>query len=342
MQLSIGYQLPDEDDSLVEIAHDFREHVAEVYFAMPGEPSGRSPIAMDGAGVDAEACEAMQADLEALSRMGIRLVLLLNAACYGDDALSEALSQRVQATVGHLLEKFGLASVTTTSPFLARVVKKTFPNLEVRASVNLRIGTVKGMQYLARWFDGFTLQREYNRDLERIATLKTWCNEHGKRLYFLANSGCLRECSSQAFHDNLVAHEAGIRTRRNVPQRFPSPCWEFLAEKKNWVAFLQNTWVRPEDLWHYEAWFDVAKLATRMHANPRRVVSAYARGRFHGNLLDLMEPGYAPLFHGYILDNDRFPNDWFERTTTCDKACHRCDYCRCVLERVLVRVEDWE
>jgi len=44
------------------------------------------------------------------------------------------------------------------------------------------------------------------------------------------------------------------------------------------------------------------------------------------------------LFAPSIIDNTRFPPDWFELSTACDKRCHRCDTCAAVLEQVLVRV----
>ena len=55
--------------------------------------------------------------------------------------------------------------------------------IDVRASVNMRIGTVKGMQYVTEFFDSFYLQREYNRDFTRIKEVKEWCNSHNKGLY---------------------------------------------------------------------------------------------------------------------------------------------------------------
>jgi hypothetical protein len=99
---------------------------------------------------------------------------------------------------------------------------------------------------------------------------------------------------------------------------------------------LQNTWIRPEDVGHYEPYVSLVKLATRMHAQPRRVIHAYCAGHFAGNLPDLLEPGHGLLFAPYLIDNSRLPDDWFERTTACDKRCHRCSYCAAVLEQVLV------
>jgi hypothetical protein len=47
-----------------------------------------------------------------------------------------------------------------------------------------------------------------------------------------------------------------------------------------------------------------------MHPRPGRVIGAYARGAFNGNLLELLEPGFADLFRPGIIDNTRFPAHW--------------------------------
>jgi hypothetical protein len=336
VKYSIGYQLPDEAFSIVDLVRDYREHVADVYFAMPGQPSGREPLGLGTGASQAEIGEVMQEELGTLAGMDIGLVLLLNASCYGEEAIAGSLASSVQETVRGLRDAFGLRSVTTASPFIARVVKEMGLGVKVQASVNMRVGTLRAMEFLAPDFDGFYLQREYNRDLDHIRSVSQWCRLHGKDLFLLANSGCMRDCPWQAFHDNLVAHEHGVRSSQNVPSPYPSPCWEYLADSGHWSALLQNTWIRPEDLHHYEEWFGTVKLATRMHASPRRVLDAYARGSFRGNLLDLMEPGYGPMLHPYIVDNTRFPADFFEQTTSCNRDCTRCGYCESVMNKVLV------
>jgi hypothetical protein len=236
--------------------------------------------------------------------------------------------------VDRVCDVAGLDVVTTTSPFLARVLKQHRPELELRASVNMRIGTVQGMEYLAEVFDGFHMQRDCNRDFARIEELSAWCSSNGKGLFLLANSGCLRFCSTQTFHDNMVAHETEILETVNLHCRVLA-CHSYLREPEHWPAILQATWVRPEDLHHYESRFPLVKLATRMHANPSLVIGAYARRSWGGNLLDLLEPGHTALLDGKVIDNMLFPEDWFAHTTACSRKCHSCAYCRDVLNRVL-------
>jgi collagenase-like PrtC family protease len=336
MRFAVGYPvIEDDDDPFVGVVAEYRDHIAEVYFAWPGEPSGRSPSGVAAGAASPEAQENLEDDLRAFRALGIKLDLLLNANCYGPSAASPQLVDHAAGIVARLASEVGLDIVTTTSPFLAAALKQRFPELKLRASVNMRLGTAQAMSYVADAFDSYYLQRDYNRDPERIAEVSGWCRRHGKELCLLANSGCLRFCSGQTFHDNLVAHEGEMT---QPAPRDALVCRRFLTNPAHWVALMQATWIRPEDLRCYEQWFSLAKLATRMHHHPRRVVQAYALGRFPGNLLDLLEPGYQDLLGGHILDNTRFPQHWHERINSCRGRCEECSYCEEVLRNVLLRV----
>ncbi|MBC7286746.1 MAG: hypothetical protein H5T86_01630 [Armatimonadetes bacterium] len=337
MKFAVGYwPAVGRQPTVTEICKRFAEKIEEVYFPWAYAPSGRAPLGAALGQLDLEAQARLMEDLRCLRSTGVKLDLLLNASCYGGRGISVALASEVYAIAAYLTEQVGLEAVTTTSPMVAYVIKRQFPDIEVRASVNMRIGTVKAMQYVAHLFDGFYVQREFNRDLERIEELSTWAALEGKKLYMLANSGCLNFCSCQTFHDNLVAHEAEVAGMRNLEGFNPAICWSYLARRDNWPAILQGSWVRPEDIGRYSSYFGATKLATRMHANPAVVVEAYCAGSYRGNLLDLLEPGHGPLLAPYAIDNGRFPPDWFDAVTTCDKRCHKCDYCREVLDTVLV------
>jgi len=338
VKLAVGYQLAEDgEESFAAIVSDFRDHVAEVYFPWLDMPTGRAPLTCRRGCVDWTGQRRLEQDLAAFRDMGIQLNLLLNANCYGRLAASQFLANMVGSVLEHLEQVAGgVDAVITASLAIARTIQRHFPKVDVRASVNMRIGTVKGMEYVAGLFDSYTVQREHNRDLARLRELKAWADAHGKGLRFLANSGCLNFCSGQVFHDNMVAHELEIDETQNIPDWVPHVCWNYFQDRAHWVALLQNSWVRPEDLHRYEPLFSVAKLATRMHAHPRKVIQAYAEGQFKGNLLDLFEPGHAPLIAPCIIDNARFPADWFDRATSCDKRCDRCSYCEHVLGQVLV------
>ncbi|NPV06410.1 MAG: hypothetical protein HPY83_00430 [Anaerolineae bacterium] len=339
MRFSVGYQLPLADDqpTIVDLVRLYRQSIAEVYFAWVGMASGRARVGHYDGDVDWGSQHQIEADLTRLSDMGVGLSLLLNANCYGGLAVSTALANEVSSLVRHLLSFAHIAVVTTTSPFVAHVIKQSWPEIDVRASVNMRIGTVEGMQYLSDLFDSFCVLRDDNRDLDRLGELKEWADQNGKRLTILANSGCLYACSGQTYHDNLVAHEAEVSRTVNGSDWNPVTCWRYYAESGHWVSWMKSTWIRPEDVASYEPYVSQVKLATRMHSSPGKVIDAYARGKFHGNLMDLMEPSHSLLLHPCIVANDRFPADWFERTSACHRQCRTCSYCEEVLARVLVR-----
>lgn len=333
MKFSIGYQLPGEgEEPFAQLIGEYREHLAEVYFAPPGAPSGRSPLPDDPS-----SRRRLEDDLRAIREMSLGLNLLFNANCYGGLAMSRTLERCVVNELRWLEDVADEAdSVTTTSPAVATVVKRHFPGVEVRASVNMRIGTIQAMEYLADIFDGFYVQRDCNRDMAHLRRIRQWADRHGKKLHMLANSGCLRFCSGQTFHDNLVAHEPDVAAADNIEDFLPYVCWNHLHDRSHWPAVLQATWVRPEDLHHYEGLFDGIKLATRLHQRPWIVMRAYIQQQYEGNLLDLLEPGHSPAFAPHVLDNSRFPDDWFDRTSACSRQCEQCDYCRGVLEQALV------
>jgi len=329
-----------DEEPFSNLIESYRNHISELYFPWMDMPTGRSPLSVRRGYTDWTAQERLEKDLLAIKKMGIKLDLLLNANCYGDGALSESLANKVISILDFLGERLGgVEIITTTSPFIAHVIKSNFPDLEVRASVNMRIGTVKGMEYMADLFDSFYIQREYNRNIAKIKELKNWADSNGKSLLLLANSGCLNFCSGQTFHDNLVAHEAGCGETQNLEGFTPHTCWRFLRNKNNWPAVLQNSWIRPEDIFHYEGLIKTMKLATRMHALPGMVLQAYCSGSYYGNILDLCEPGYGPIFAPQVIENSAFPDDWFDKTSSCNVQCHNCSYCNSVLEQVLVTVE---
>ena len=340
MRFAIGYRLPDECDSMTEIVADYRDNVSEVYFALPAESSGRSPLGHEEGWSVADAEDVLSTELGHLAQMKVGAVVLFNAACYGAKAMSFELQERIRKGLTFVETSAPIKAVTTTSLFVARFLKSERPEIPVRASVNMRIGSIPAMEQLAHAFDGYYIKRELNRSPEAITELKSWCDANGKSLHLLANSGCLYDCAYQSFHDNLVAHEAEAAGVPGPGVRYPAPCWEYLDNPDYWHRLLQNTWIRPEDIHNYEAWFDTVKLATRIHPRPRMVLSAYAREEYPGNLLDLLEPGHSGLPGMPAIENRLFPDDWFERTTSCGHRCRECSYCAGVFEAVRSALPD--
>ena len=288
MRFAVGYQpLPTWIDAIVEN----RASVAEVYFSFGKTPSGRMAVADEDRQLE---------DLGRIADAGIALGLLFNANCYGARALSKAFFAEIGETVDRFASDGALKSVTTTSPLVAKFVKDNFPGIATRASVNMEIGTVEGMEYLADVFDGFYLKRELNRDLDAVRRIGNWCAAEGKSLYVLANSGCLNFCSSHVFHDNLVAHEQEL-ARFDNGYAYRGTCWHWLAKPENRAKWMERTnWIAPEDVGRYEGLCAAMKLATRCNVNPVRVLASYVSGSHVGDIRDLLEPNHAAMWRGRL------------------------------------------
>lgn len=299
MKYMVGLQ--NNNDGFVDCILKNKEHIYEVYFSFGDLPNGRSLTVNSD---ELTAYEMMTWQLGALSRLsdaGISLNLLLNGNCYGKDSQSRKFFEKIGMSADYIKNSFGLHSVTTTSPLIAKFFKNNFGDIEVRASVNMEIGTVEGMEYLCGYFDSYYMKREYNRDLKRIKTLRSWCDSNGKSLFMLANSGCLNNCSAHNFHDNLVAHEHEISAMDNA-YNFGGICREFLKDEKNYEKLIERTnFVRPEDMHRYESYFQAAKLATRVHKTPSTVLDSYVRGSYSGDILRLLEPSHS--IYPYVIEN---------------------------------------
>lgn len=300
----VGYQQRRTPAFIEEVVRQ-REHIREFYFSWGGYANGRNSQLQQAGLTPWEAQAQQERDLQTVSDAGIPLNVLFNAMCYGKHSQSRTFFEGIGETVDYLQSRYNLTSVTTTSLLIAKFLKSNFPELDIRASVNMSIETVEGFDYVKDYFDSFYAARECNRDFTRLSQLKAWCDQNGKTLYGLANSGCLNHCSAHVFHDNLVAHEAEIAEMDNG-FGFEGVCRQYLSDPQHRGAFVDNmSYIRPEDIPLYEDLFSAVKLATRVNPDPVRVLRAYTEGKHNGSLLDLLEPNHAGLLYPHVIENSR-------------------------------------
>lgn len=328
--LAVGHFL---NEPFVEACARHLPRICEVFFAWPGVLSCRP--APD---FTPELRERLYSDLAWCREQGILLDTLFNCNCYGDQAISAELADFVEATFRDM-DAHGLFPdiVTTTSPFIATVVRRRFPQLQLRWSVNLRVHGSVGFECVEELFDSFYVSREEQRDPDKLAYWSAWAKAHGKLMGLQANSGCLRQCPFQTFHDNLHGHD---RIRQSaVGNAFGFSvfrCRETYA-RRDYEAFIRATWIRPEDVPLCEPYVDVVKLATRRHRFPTKILDAYAGYSYDGNLVDLMDPVHSDLFAPFRIDNASFPADFAATVAACPHAnnCRHCGRCGEVLGKVL-------
>ena len=335
-KFSVGYPTkphPELIDRIVSRA----DAISEVYFAFGNYASGRGrQSGGDAIELPWESHARQAEDLRRISDAGIALNLLLNGNCYGGDALSRSFYLQLGDTVDWLASRYRLQAVTTTSFVCARFLHDNFPTLDVRASVNLGIGTTVAFDAAAKYFDSFYFKREYNRDFAILRRAKAWCDENQKQLYLLANSGCINDCPGRTFHDNLVAHEDEIARTDNA-YIYKSLCREYLQISEKQVSVVRDmNYIRPDDVRYYEDFVTSVKLATRVSADPLRILDAYLNATYAGAVTDLLEPDNGSALLPWLVDNERFPADFAMHVGSCDKQCETCGYCKSVFETTAV------
>ena len=301
MKFTVG--LAATDTKFVNCILENKEHIYEVYFSWGDFANGRNAQSASAEFAPWEIADIQRSNLKKLSENGIALNMLFNANCYGSNSQSRAFFDKIGTAVDYVAVNYGLASVTTTSPLIAKFIKNNFDRLDVRASVNMEIGTVQGMRYLEKYFDSYYIKRELNRNISDIRVLHEWAATNGKKLFMLANSGCLNYCSAHIFHDNLVAHESEIAKMDNA-YNFTGMCHEFLSDKSHYDSLINDTnFVLPEDIHLYEPYVEAAKLATRVHRHPELVLRSYVRGKYIGDVLRLLEPEHS--IYPYVVENGK-------------------------------------
>ena len=83
LQFAVGYQLPGEMNryDMVDLIGQYRKYVSEVFFALPGDASGRVPVGSRKGMATEEAKERLFSDLDRLNAMGLPGVILFNSSC---------------------------------------------------------------------------------------------------------------------------------------------------------------------------------------------------------------------------------------------------------------------
>ncbi len=275
-----------DNKPFIESCEKYLPRIREVFFAWPGVVASRP---MDPWTPDRKA--RIVEDLRWARANGLELDTIFNANCYGDIAMSEELADHVSEKLGEM-DAAGLfpEHLTTTSPFIATVLRQRFPSVKIRLSVNTDITTENALGYMLELFDSFYIGLSDHRRLEEVQRMSAWAAAHGKMAGLYANSGCLRNCPFHQFHNNLHGHN---RMKQSVAgEKFNFSVFRCRTnyERGRYEDFLRGLWIRPEELPRYEPYVGVVKLATRRHANPEAIIRAYATYSYQGDLAELTDP----------------------------------------------------
>lgn len=222
---------------------------------------------------------------------GIGFNYLLNAACLDNIETT----RRGQKAIRELLDwvsSIEVSAVTLSNPLLLRIVKKNYPQLNVRVSVFANVDHPRKAKY---WedlgadvicLDSLTVNREFK-------TLKQLRKSVSCELELLANNNCLQSCSLSPTHMTLLAHSS---QSKHVNKGFVIDHCLLECSKlklKDPVNYIRSDWIRPEDIHCYEEiGFKRFKLVERNLPTAVMVnrVKAYSERKYEGNLIDLIQP----------------------------------------------------
>lgn len=223
-----------------------------------------------------------------LADAGKPFYYLLNAGCLGNREWTRAGNREINRLLDWLTE-IKVSGVTVAVPYLAEYIRRNYPHFKLAASVLSNVNSVEK----ARYWEGLgasviTLNHtELNRDFRLLGKIR---KAVGCGLQLLVNDNCLQGCPLFSYHHNVIAHasqSAESRGSYTFDYCRLSCRRMMLADPAN---FIKATWIRPEDLKHYEEiGIDHFKLVDRTMTTEAlvRAVDAYAARSYKGNLFDL-------------------------------------------------------
>lgn len=227
-----------------------------------------------------------------------------------------------------------LRALSDAGPDLARRLEAV-PSINCMAdSFDKVAATLEGIAATGFMLPGkYVLDRSLNRNLEMLSEVARRCREAypDMNLGLLANEGCLYQCPYKPAHDaqiSLVHMKVHVDTyglNRDLG------CMRTLRERPH--LLFKSPFIRPEDADALEGAVDFIKLSGRTLGPDflRRVVTAYIRGEYTGNLLALLDSmeWFAAEYH---IPNHELPEDFHQRMASCDKSCAECGDCRYLFE----------
>jgi len=291
---------------------------------------------------------------------GPRKYALLNSRIYAPGRYFDpTFWSGLTARLARLVEAGQLDGVVFADQYLLQGLADAAPDLcatlEAVPSANCLVDTSEGIvawrQYVAE--AGFLpptkiiLDRNLNRDPARLAQIAKRCRQQypGLVLTLLGNEGCLYRCPFKLAHDAHIAlANTGLTPDRCGPINDSFGCRRYFSAHPE--AVLQSPLIRPEDVERYHGVVEVVKLCGRTLGVEflQKVVDAYLRGSFAGNMLELADTTSWLAEQMYVA-NELLPEDFFDRVTTCQMGCAKCGYClqvfkECVKKQPL-RLKDW-
>jgi len=276
----------------------YREHIREVYFPLTGENIGTGRPSLP------------DKHLTGFLESGIFPVSVLINPLVLPRPVNE-ISGGIIKKVEYYLKNYNLIGVTLANLALAKIIRKTFPSLELTASTLMEISNEQQLVMIGDVFDRLVPPGRILRD---IRTLKMLKKRFKGKIRIMVNEGCLPSCVFRTQHFYEMS---------NPDIAYPdSLCYELLEEKP-WLR-LTGGWILPQHLSLIEGLFDEIKLSGRISLQrPERYFRVLESYLFRKALYP-HETGGGPASVNVPMD---IRTDFFKYTLSCRKNCSSCKFC---------------
>ncbi|ADB86501.1 peptidase U32 family protein [Saccharolobus islandicus] len=255
------------------------------------------------------------------------------------------------------LVSLGVDGFIIAVPFLIRLIRSEYPDLEVSASSFSRIRNVREVEeYANLGVNTIIMHEDANRDFKLLKEIASLSKTNKFDVELILNNSCLYGCPFRLTHDGISSITSMVNGVNDVWFEYPILlcATDVLNDPVN---LIRSRWIRPEDIKYYEEiGINRFKIAGRNKKTEwiLNVVKAFTERMYEGDLLDLVSypqgraatkaiqmvngPSSYSVLTKVKIDNTKFPEGWikFFLTNDCDtRSCKECKYCDIIAERVI-------
>lgn len=262
-------------------------------------------------------------------KRGIQFNYTINASCMSN-------MEKEENTISFIRELIdaGVDSFTVSIPRLIEIIRKKFPDIEIKASAICAINTVnKARAMFKLGVNRIVLDPNITRCFNVI---KQITDEFPEKCEIILNNMCVKNCIFTLFHYNYDAHCTLDCT--NEDRYYLNKC--SYQKAMDFANYLRLNWIRPEDLHYYiGCGLKRFKLQGRNVHDGKLILKAikhYINQDFDGNLIELLTV-FTPynIVQPYINNKklDGFIKKFYLNPAFCNDDCKKCGYCESFLEK---------
>jgi len=326
------------------------EAEVQIYGVLP-----TSMIGSGGRGAENVHMAENQAEeyIERAHSAGLKFDYILNAPSMFNMEWDENTHRELLEQI-RWITSMGVDSVTVSIPYLIELIKRQFPQLDVRVSTIAHVSSVaRAKLFESLGADSITLDINVNRDFTLLKAIRSAVN---CGLTVLLNNLCLYQCPYEYYHHDTLGHAS--QSYNPLNGYYEDYCVLRCTLDRLWdiSQAIKCRWVRPEDIHVYEEiGIDMFKTSGRSMPTERilNAATAYSSRRYQGNLYDILNvitpkvgfgnsdlPGVQNNVIGSLprlyIDNQALEGfiDFFKKQN-CLSGCSHCDYCQRIANEVI-------